>query len=177
MNKVFQPNITTIQDPTSLPSDIRALATIEDTLNYPGRYYSFFMQGAYLSICRHRFVELEDGTKKLIISQFDAPLAVLPWFVDKFDFFLKMPHEGGLPHGKIMTDKEQVATESLAICRLMNAGNRRGDGGYQIINFSRQDRDVPGLYQQISFSDSLLFEGGLLALWKSLSDKYLQNAL
>lgn len=177
MNKVFQPNTITIKDPNNLPQNVKFLATIEDTLNYPGRYYSFFQQDSYLSICFYWIVKPNDRPEFLTLEQFDAPLAVLPWFVDKFDFFLKMPHEGGLPHGKIMTDKEQVATESLAICRLMNAGNRRGDGGYQIINFSRQDRDVPGLYQQISFSDSLLFEGGLLALWKSLSDKYLQNGL
>ena len=88
-----------------------------------------------------------------------------------------MPYEGGLPHGQIMTDKELVANEELAICRLADAGNMRREGGYQINNFSREDRDVSGTWQQESFSDSLLFEGGLLDAWHTLADKYQQNAL
>lgn len=82
-----------------------------------------------------------------------------------------MPHEGGLAHGKIMTNEDSVAKEQLAICRLVDAGNQRGDGGYQINNFSREDRDVSGTWQQESFSDSLLFEGGLLDTWHALADK------
>jgi hypothetical protein len=31
--------------------------------------------------------------------------------LSEMEFFRKMPYEGGLPHGKIMTDGEQVSTE------------------------------------------------------------------
>ena len=72
-----------------------------------------------------------------------------------------MPHKGGLPHGKIMTDEGAVAKEQLALCRLANAGNDSGDAGYQINNLSRADRKAPSTSQEISFSDSLLFDGGL----------------
>jgi len=67
-----------------------------------------------------------------------------------------------------MTDKEAVANEQLSICRLINAGNQRGDGGYEIINFSRENRRISGSFQKMSFSDSLLFEGGLLDVLRKL---------
>lgn len=177
MSQVFLPGVRAITDPDKPPADIKLIAKVEDSLNYPGRFYSFFQQGDYLSICFHWIAKPKNSAEFLAITQFDAPLQVLPWFADKLNFFRKMPHEGGLPHGKIMTDKEPVAKEQLAICRLINAGNQRGDGGYQINNFSREDRDVSGTFQQESFSDSLLFEGGLLDTWRTLAEKYQQNAL
>ncbi|MBV2130510.1 hypothetical protein [Arsukibacterium indicum] len=177
MNQLFLQSTKTITDPTDPPAGIKLIAKVEDHLNYPGRYYSFFKQDTYLSICRHRIIKPKDGPEFQITSQFDAPLEVLPWFIEKLNFFRKMPHEGGLPHGKIMTNEEPVAKEQLAICRLVDAGNQRGDGGYQINNLSREDRKVPSTFQQISFSDSLLFEGGLLDTWHTLADKYQQNAL
>ena len=177
MNQLFLLSIKTIADPANPPAGVKLVAKVEDRLNYPGRYYSFFTQDKYLSICRHRIIKPKDGAEIQITSQFDAPLEVLPWFIEKLNFFRKMPHEDGLPHGKIITTEEPVAKEQLAICRLVDAGNQRGDGGYQINNLSREDRKVPSTFQQISFSDSLLFEGGLLDTWHTLADKYQQNAL
>lgn len=177
MSQSFFPSIKTIQDPSNLPADITLLATVEDKLNYPGRFYSFFRQGDYVSICCHWIAKPKKGADFLAITQFDAPLAMLPWFVDKLNFFRKMPYEGGLPHGQIMTDKESVAGEQLAICRLVNAGTPSGEGGYQINNFSREDRDVPGTWQQESFADSLLFDGGLLDIWRTLAEKHRRNEL
>lgn len=177
MSQVFLPSVKAITDPDNPPEGVKLIAKVEDSLNYPGRFYSFFKQDKYLSICRHRIIKPKDGAEFQITSQFDAPLAGLSWFISKLEFFRKMPYEGGLPHGKIMTDEEQVSAESLALCRLADAGNRRGDGGYQINNLSREDRKVPRTFQQVSFSDSLLFEGGLLDTWCDLAEKYQQNAL
>ena len=177
MSQAFFTSVKTITDPDNPPVGAKLIAKVEDSLNYPGRYYSFFKQDEYLSICRHRIIKPKDSAEFQITSQFDVPLAVLSWFVSKLEFFRKMPHEGGLPHGKILIDKEPVANEQLAICRLINAGTPRGDGGYQINNFSREDRDVSGTFQQESFSDSLLFEGGLMDTWRALAEKYEQNAL
>ncbi|MBU2115278.1 MAG: hypothetical protein KKE94_16050 [Gammaproteobacteria bacterium] len=177
MSQAFFTSVKTITDPDNPPAGAKLIAKVEDSLNYPGRFYSFFQQGDYLSICLHWIAKPKNGAEFLAITQFDAPLQVLPWFVSKLEFFRKMPHEGGLPHGKILTDKETVANEQLAICRLINAGTQRGDGGYQINNFSREDRDVLGTIQQESFSDSLLFEGGLMDSWRALAEKYEQNAL
>lgn len=73
------------------------------------------------------------------------------------------------------TYPESVASEQLTICRLTNAGSPSGEGGYQINNFSREDRDVPVTLQPKSFSDSLFFEGGLLATWHDLADRFRQN--
>lgn len=177
MKQVFLSNIQTIPDPTSPPAGIELIAQVEDLINYPGRYYSFFKQDKYLSICRHRMIKPKDGAEFQITSQFDAPLEILPWFIHKLNFFRLMPHEGGLPHGKIMTDEEPVANEKLALCRLANSGNGSGDAGYQINNLSRADRKAPSTSQEISFSDSLLFDGGLLETWSDLADKYQHNNL
>ncbi len=121
--------INGITDPANPPAGIKLIARVEDSLNYPGRFYSFFRQGNYLSICCHWIAKPKNGAEFLAITQFDAPLHILPWFVDKLNFFRKMPYEGGLPHGQIMTDKEPVANEELAICRLADAGNMRSEGG------------------------------------------------
>lgn len=177
MKQVFLSNTQTITDPTNPPAGIMLIAQVEDRLNYPGRYYSFFKQDKYLSICRHRVIKPKNGSELQITSQFDAPLEILPWFINKLYFFRQMPHEGGLPHGKIMTDEESVAKEQLALCRLANAGNQSGDAGYQISNFSRADRKVPSTFQEISFSDSLLFDGDLLETWNILADKYQHKTL
>lgn len=177
MSQSFLPSIKTILDPYNLPTDITLLATVEDRLNYPGRFYSFFRQGGYVSICCHWTAKPKNGADFLAITQFDAPLAILPWFIDKLNFFRKMPHEGGLPHGQIMTEKEAVASEQLAICRLANAGSPSGESGYQINNFSRENRDVSGTWQQESFSDNFLFEGGLLDTWRILANRHLRNQL
>ncbi|HCV05072.1 MAG TPA: hypothetical protein DG048_20765 [Pseudoalteromonas sp.] len=177
MNQVFLQSTKTIMDPSTPPAGIKLIAKVEDHLNYTGRYYSFFKQDRYLSICCHRIIKPKDGPEFQITSQFDAPLETLPWFIDTLNFFQKMPHEGGLPHGQIMTDKESVAGEQITICRLVNAGTPSGEGGYQINNFSREDRDVLGTWQQESFADSLLFDGGLLDIWRTLAEKYRRNEL
>ncbi|QUM85208.1 hypothetical protein [Moritella sp. 28] len=71
-------------------------------------------------------MKFKNKPEYLSLYQFDAPLEILPWFVDKFDFFLKPASQGGLPAGKIATEKELVGGEYILLISAMDAGNARG---------------------------------------------------
>ena len=167
-----------IKDLDNLPQGVEFLVTTEDKLNYPGRYCSFYKQGRFLTIVKHSKVKFIGEPEYTALDQIDAPLEVLPWFVDKFDFFLKLPSEGGLPAGKIATDKELVGGEFLLLIRAMTAGNARREGGYFIDNLSgyEYDRARHGT-QSILISDSYMFHGVFLDTWKMLAKKYENGTL
>ncbi|MDI4670736.1 hypothetical protein MKZ42_18610 [Pseudoalteromonas shioyasakiensis] len=175
MTKQFLPPLIEIKDPEVPPKDIRLLVRIEDELNYPGDFESFFIQSNHLSIVSHRIVKRKNKPNFLSTRQFDAPLSILPWFVNKFEFFTKMPHEGGLPHGKISTD-DLVEGEDIGLTRLMGRLNARGDQGYSLYNYPRKDFDGSG-YQSLIISDSYLFQGGFFETWKELANKYENGTL
>ena len=88
MTKQFLPQLKEIKDPEIPPKGIKYLTTIEDSLNYPGRYHSFYNQNGYLSIVLHWVISPKNQPPFLATRQFDAPLSVLPWFVNKFEFFI-----------------------------------------------------------------------------------------
>lgn len=91
---------------------------------------------------------------------------------------MKPSTQGGLPPNKIATDKEQASGEHLALTRAMDAGNARRDGGYTINNFDRENHFYKSSnFQRITFSDSFLFEGGLMDLWKDLAQKHQNGTL
>jgi len=178
MSKKYLPPLIEITEPDSPPASIKLVARINDKLNYPKRFYSFYKQDNYISIVCHWIITPKDKAPFLTTDQFDAPLEILPWFIDKLDFFMKPSTQGGLPSNKIATDKEQVDGEYLILGRAMDAGNARREGGYIINNISRLEHDLKGaIYQNITFSDSFLFDGGLLDLWKDLAQKYQNGTL
>ena len=175
MTTQFLPQLKEIKDPETLPKGIEYLTTIEDSLNYPGRYHSFYNQNGYLSIVLHWVISPKNQPPFLATRQFDAPLSVLPWFVNKFEFFTKMPHEGGLPRGKISTD-DLVENEKIGLTRLMGRLNARGDQGYELSNYSRKDHESTN-YQILNISDSYFFQGGFFDTWKELAKKYEDSTL
>ena len=175
MTKQFLPQLKEIKDPEIPPKGIKYLTTIEDSLNYPGRYHSFYNQNGYLSIVLHWIISPKNQPPFLATRQFDAPLSVLPWFVNKFEFFTKMPHEGGLPRGKISTD-DLVENEKIGLTRLMGRLNARGDQGYSLSNYSRKDHESTN-YQILNISDSYFFQGGFFDTWKELAKKYENGTL
>lgn len=167
-----------IKDLDNLPQGVEYLVTTEDILNYPGRFCSFYKQDNFLTILEHRKVKFKDEPEYLALDQFDAPLEILPWFVDKFDFFFKPASQGGLPAGKIATDKELVGGEYILLISTMYAGNARREGGYSIQNLSgyKYNRSRPGK-QSILISGSYMFQGGFLDTWKMLAEKYENGTL
>lgn len=178
MTKQYLPPLIEITNPDIPPTGIKLIARTNDKLNYPKRFYSFYKQDKHISIVCHWIVTPKNKAPYLTTDQFDAPLEILPWFVDKLDFFMKPSTQGGLPPNKIATDKEQVGGENLILGRLMNAGNARREGGYDICNLQRKEYlQKSTMYQRISFSDSFLFEGGLMDLWKDLAQKHQNGTL
>jgi len=167
-----------ITDPDNTPTGVILIARVNDALNYPKRFYSFYRQGEYLSIVHHWIISPRNKAPYLTTDQFDAPLAILPWFIDKLEFFMKPSSKGGLPANKIATDKEKVGGEYIILGRAVDAGNARREGGYILSNLNR---DIYlhkySSFQDITFSDSFLFEGGLMDLWKDLADKYQNGTL
>ena len=178
MTSQYLPALIEIKAPNLPPSGIKHLITTNDQLNYPDRFFSFFQQGEYLSIVHHWIITPKDKAPYLTTDQFDAPLEILPWFVNKLDFFMKPSSQGGLPANKIATDKEAINGENLILGRAMDAGNARREGGYILSNLSRKDYlAISSNYQNITFSDSFLFQGGLMELWKDLAEKYENDTL
>lgn len=175
MTKQFLPQLKEIKDHEIPPKGIKYLTTIEDSLNYPGRYHSFYNQNGYLSIVLHWIISPKNQPPFIATRQFDAPLSVLPWFVNKFEFFTKMPHEDGFPHGKISTD-DLVENEKIGLTRLMGRLNARGDQGYSLSNYSRKDHESTN-YQILNISDSYFFQGGFFDTWKELAKKYENGTL
>ncbi|SFD77433.1 hypothetical protein [Pseudoalteromonas denitrificans] len=176
MTKNYLTSLIEITDPDNPPQSIRLLARTNDKLNYDDEFLSFYQQGNFLSIVDHGIVTPKYKPAYLSTRQFDAPLAVLPWLVNKLDFFIKPSSQGGLPPNKIATDKEQVSGEYLILTRAMDAGNARREGGYSIYNLVRQNYSNSN-HQGVTFSDSYLFQGGLLDLWKDLATKYQNGTL
>lgn len=175
MTKQFFPPLKEITDPNNPSEGVKHLITIADSLNYPNDFESFFTQGNYLSIVSHRNIKRKEKSDFKSTWQFDAPLSILPWFVNKFEFFTKMPHEGGLPHGKISTD-DLVEGEDIGLTRLMGRLNARGDQGYSLSNFSRRNYKTTN-YQILNISDSYFFQGGFFETWKELAKKYENGTL
>ena len=164
--------LPTIEDPNNLPQGCEFITSINDELNYPDRTQAFYRQGNYLTVAHYWIAKPRVGEPFLTIDQFDAPLAILPWFVNQLEFFRKPSFEGGLPANKIATDKEKVGGEYIFLSRAMDAGNARRDGGYSLHFLNRESHDITQDYQYVTFSDSFLFEGGLLDVWKDLAQRY-----
>jgi len=178
MTNQYLPPLIEIIDPDCPPIKIKKLAEINDSLNYDDEVYSFYRQDEFLSVVHHWIIKPNNKAPYLTTEQFDAPLAILPWFIDKLVFFRKSSVEGGLAPNRIATDKELVGGEHLILSRAMDAGNARREGGYMIENINRKIHFVRiSSFQDLMFSDSFLFEGGMLDLWKDLADKYKAGAL
>jgi len=178
MTNQYLPPLIEISDPDLPPANIKKLAEINDALNYPKRFFSFYKQDEFLSVVHHWIIKPNNKAPYLTTSQFDAPLEILPWFVDKLDFFMKSSVEGGLPANRIATDKELVGGDYFILGRAMSAGNERREGGYYIDNIERVGYGLDSdMRQSLLLSDSFLFEGGMLDLWKDLADKYKAGTL
>ncbi|MBU2968394.1 hypothetical protein KO527_03365 [Pseudoalteromonas sp. C2R02] len=178
MTEIYLQPLIEITNPDSPPQGVKQLARINDSLNYPKRFYSFYRQGDYLSVVHHWIITPKGKPPYLTTEQFDAPLALLSWFVQKLEFFIKPSFQGGLPANKIATDKERVNGEYIILGRAMDAGNNRREGGYTISNLNRDIYlNKYSSFQDITFSDSFLFQGGLLELFKELATEYDKGTL
>jgi len=104
---------------------------------------------------------------KWLHYQIEFPKHGLLWFVDTLQSkFFRTAAEGGLPRG-VFHDSAIVDGEHLKLGRAFNADGR-GGSGYAFVTLDRKDL---GLAKKYIFTDSLLFEHGLLDLFKQVAHK------
>ena len=170
-------NLPTIIHHDKLPHDATELGRIYDPRE--NDTWVFAKNTQSLSIIDASSYQLKDGTPRYAIAQNDFPLEFLPWFAKALTEFQKPPAEGGLPAGAMTSADEDVGGEMLCIQRAMGAGG--GSGGHAVLNRSRCERgcEVNTKFEphEVSWGDSLLFEGGLLDLIKDLGEKFEQGKL
>ena len=172
--KKFLPEI---DNHLKIPHTYTEVARIRDVSNYVD-IYLFFQCDQYLVIA---VVDdkIEFGDPRYGVDQFEAPLELLTWFPNALEEFIKPSSQGGLHPGAMTSPDEDVGGEMLCIQRAMDAGNNQG--GYYIVNRSREDRYMKSLNgyspMEMSFPENLLYQGGLLNLIKTLGEKYRRGEL
>ncbi len=135
--------------------------------------YIFIKRGKNLSILI-TYVTQWDNKDRYICRQKDFPLKVLSCFPKALEEFRKPPAEGGLHPGAMISVDEDVDGEMLAVGSTAR--------GYNLTNWSRdangEDAD-PNYYEPTSLDldYDLLYDYGLLDLWKSLGEKYEKGQL
>lgn len=135
--------------------------------------YLFIKRGDKLSILIAHVMDLATGDV-YVCHQKDFPLEVLSWFPRALEQFRKPPAEGGLHAGAMISQDEDVDGEMLAVGSTTR--------GYNITNWSRDADgiDADSNYYEptnLSLPYELLYDEGLLALWKSLGEKYERGEL
>lgn len=107
----------------------------------------------------HRTDEVE-----WVQAQREFPIQFAAWFLESLERFKKKPSEGGLPAGKI-SDSAWVQDEWVG----MNYG---AYGGYSISNLSREERNSPTMPQGYMLPMELLFQRGLIDIFRQIADRY-----
>ena len=176
------PPLPTITHHEKLPSGAKELTRfqVHDTKDL----YVFIEYERWLIIHNSREAFIY-GKKEYLYEQIDLPMGFLNWFPKALDNFRAPPAEGGLRAGTMASDGEMVEGEELCIMREMGdrAWPEKGPPpGYAVENRSRLERgneNMPEFQdaQEMSFSEQLLFEGGLLSLIRQLGAQYRSGAL
>jgi len=107
--------------------------------------------------------------------QIEFPKRGLKWFLDTLENkFFKTEAEGGLPKGTF----HYIGTvdgERLKLRRAFNADGN-GGGGYAFITIDRKEPNSVWS-KSYTFSDSLLFENGMIDIMKDIADKIEKGVL
>jgi len=137
----------------------------------PEQTFYILLQDEYIliAVCDY-FTNKRTKVSKWLTAQLEMPKAGLPWIVKTIENkFFKLSHEGGLPKG-VFQYSEFVEGEELGIDRLMGLGTKENsEAGYEISTHSRLDEDDMSHY--LNFTDSFLFDHGLLDLFKEVAQK------
>ena len=151
-----------------LPSESECVAELRKGNEKNSPNYMFIKRDNNLSVLITYTTEIS-GHEKYICRQKDFPLKVLSWFPKALEEFIKPPADGGLHAGAMTSGDQEVDGEMLSIGSTTK--------GYEITNWSRDASGVdadPDYYEPTSLSldYELLYDYGLLDLWKTLGEKY-----
>jgi hypothetical protein len=152
-------------DPLTVSQDPRVVASIQDDRNANITYY-FLIDNDHLIIATaDYFTNKRTGESKWLHYQIEFPKRGLLWFLDTLQHrFFKTEAEGGLPKGKFH-DKTEIEDERIKLGRAFNADGNRG-GGYSFVTLDRKEDD---LAKEHTFTDELLFKGGLIKILQDIA--------
>lgn len=169
-DSIFKPKysletpLTRIHGPDQLPAGSVELGQVK-TSPLPGKpVYRLIKHEDHLTIHHYYYFR---PVNKYVSDQYDFPLEALSWFPWALEEFRKPPAESGLHAGAMTTKDMDVGGEMLCVQSEID--------GYALLNRSRNEQDGSLEYfdtMEISLSYDLLYDHGLLALWKSLGKKF-----
>lgn len=157
-----------ILEPSEYESNPHLVAVTTDNNNSEKKIFFFKVENT-LKICTKKpYTNPISGVSSCISYQAEFPFKALEWFTDAIEnVFPNTPENGGLPKGQYHFEKV-IDGERVRITRPMSLSGKHGtESGYSLVNFDRTTGPGPS---RISFTDSLLFEDGLLDLMKNISN-------
>jgi len=158
-------------DPNTLDNDSRIiLKHSQPTFNHVNKDYFYLLHDDTHLIWATKgyFPPLNGKPEKWVgSSRIEFPKQGLPWFIKAIEEkFMKTEAEGGLTK-EAFTCSEVIEGEKLVTLRWF------GTPGYALANDSRQNYVSKTIKkrQEFCFTDTMLFDNGLLAKLKVVADK------
>ncbi|HFQ5281320.1 TPA: hypothetical protein ACGUON_004557 [Vibrio vulnificus] len=158
-------------DPLTVAQDPNLIATVPDDEEATKNYYFLLIDNYIILATAKYFTNKRTGKSKWLHYQIEFPKHGLRWFLDTLEGkFFKTAAEGGLPKGKF-NDEGIVDGERLKLRRAFNAdGEGEGGGGYAFITLDRKEPESVWS-KSYTFTDSLLFEHGMIDTMKEIAKK------
>ncbi|HDY7997849.1 TPA: hypothetical protein RQK61_004617 [Vibrio vulnificus] len=158
-------------DPLTVAQDPNLIATVLDDEEATKNYYFLLIDNYIILATAKYFTNKRTGKSKWLHYQIEFPKHGLRWFLDTLEGkFFKTAAEGGLPKGKF-NDEGIVDGERLKLRRAFNAdGEGEGGGGYAFITLDRKEPESVWS-KSYTFTDSLLFEHGMIDTMKEIAKK------
>jgi hypothetical protein len=164
-------------DPNTLDNDSRIILRYSELQSNKIRmnYYYLLHDGDHLLWARKGLFPALNGQpeKWLGGTNIEFPKQGLPWFIKAIEEkFMKTEAEGGLKK-EAFTYSEVINGEKLITLRWF------GTPGYALANDSRQNYVSKTIKkrQEFCFTDTMLFDNGLLAKLKVIADKITAGTL
>ncbi|EGR2186138.1 hypothetical protein ACSTDZ_22155 [Vibrio vulnificus] len=156
-------------DPLTVAAHPNLVATLPDATDAGNTFYFLLIDDYIVLADAQYFTDKLDGESEWLHYQIEFPKHGLRWFLDTLEGkFFKTAAEGGLPKGKF-NDEGIVDGERLKLRRAFNADGE-GGGGYAFITLDRKEPESVWS-KSYTFTDSLLFEHGMIDTMKEIAKK------
>ncbi|WP_172580744.1 hypothetical protein [Vibrio harveyi] len=156
-------------NPLTVAQDPNLIATVPDDEETTKNFYFLLVDDYIILATAKYFTDKLDGESEWLHYQIEFPKYGLRWFLDTLEGkFFKTEAEGGLPKGTF-NDEGLVDGERLKLRRAFNADGN-GGGGYAFITLDRKEPESVWS-KSYTFTDSLLFEHGMIDTMKLIAKK------
>ncbi|MCR9770287.1 hypothetical protein ACP6H9_26540 [Vibrio harveyi] len=155
-------------NPLTVAQDPNLIATVPDDEETTKNFYFLLVDDYIILATAKYFTDKLDGESEWLHYQIEFPKYGLRWFLDTLEGkFFKTEAEGGLPKGTF-NDEGLVDGERLKLRRAFNADGN--GGGYAFITLDRKEPESVWS-KSYTFTDSLLFEHGMIDTMKLIAKK------